>query len=212
MKYQTQRALFYTFATQEIECGSVIEAWRLIAELFGVSEEERQWGEKLLSDPMLARLKTAEDVRLLRKCASGFGNGLQRLTEGLDDEFLELKHQAILKVRQLTSEQRATPLKAVASAYPHDPTAAVLYALQILLRNKKRRELGYRILSEALSADQSSDAGIVLLSCRQGNAGIFVKLAETPEMILHPDVLEELAQVHGIDLATVQKTDRRIGF
>ncbi len=213
MKYQTHRALYYTFASQEIENENTIKAWRQIAELFGVPAEERQFEEKLLSDPTLAGLKTIEDLRLFQKCASGFGSGLQGLTDNIDDEILEIKYQALLKIKQLVSEQRTTPLKAIAAAYRRDPTAAVLYALQVLLRNEERKELGYRILSEELSVNQNSDAGIILLNGRQGNAGsVFTKLSETPEMILHPEVLEELAKGNGVNPTTVQTSYTRIGF
>lgn len=213
MKYQTHRALYYTFASQEIENENMNDAWRRTAELFGVPAEERQFGEKSLSDPTLAGLKTAEDLRLLQKCASGFGSRLQGLTENIDDGILEIKYQALLKIKQLISEQRTTPLKAIAVAYRRDSTAAVLYALQVLLRNEGRKELGYRVLSEELSVNQNSDAGIILLNSRQGNASsVFTKLSETPEMILHPEVLEELAKGNGINPATVQKSNMRIGF
>lgn len=214
MKYQTNRALYYTFATQEIEKeNTTLQAWRQIAELFGVPVDERQYAEKLLSDPIFMELKTAEDVRLVQKCENGFGGGLQRLAENLDDEVLELKYQALLKIKQFTNEQRTAPFKAVAAAYRCDSTAAVLYALQILARNKDRKELGCRILSEALFTDQNTEAGIILLNIRHGNVGAtFSKLAETPEMILHPEVLEELARMHDINPATVQKDGTRIGF
>lgn len=213
MKYQTQRAMYYTFATQEIESGNAIDAWRQIARLFSVPTDEWQWGEKLLSDPTLAWLKTAEDVRLFQKCASGFGSGLQELTENLDSEILELKYQVLFKIKQLTSEYKTSPLKAVGMAYHRDPAAAVLYALQILLRNEGRKEFAYRILSESLSAEQNSDAGILLLNDQQGIVGFtYARLAETPEMILHPEVLEELAKAHGINPAMAQKGSKKIGF
>lgn len=211
MKHQTQRALYYTFAVQEIENRNAIKTWWYISELFGVPVDEQQLGEKLLSNPTLAALKTVEDVRLLQKCAVGFGNAFKLPAN--DEEILELKYQALLKVKQLTGEQRTTPLKAVAAAYRHDSTAAVLYALQILLHNEGRKELGYRILSEELSVNQNSDAGILLLNVKHGaKEDIFSKLAETPEMILHPEVMEELAKAHGINPATAQRDSARIGF
>ncbi len=213
MKYQTHRALYYTFASQEIENENMNDVWRRTAELFGVPAEERQFGERSLSEPTLAGLKTVEDLRLFQKCASGFGSGLQGLTEKIDGEILEIKYQVLFKIKQLISEQRTTPLKAIAAAYRRDPAAAVLYVLQILLRNEGRKELGYRILLEALSTDQNSDAGIILLNSRQGNASsIYDKLSETPEMILHPEVLEELARAHGLNPAVGHRDSTRIGF
>ena len=211
MKYQTQRALYYTFATQEIRGGNAIKAWRQIAELFGVPADERNLGEELLSAPMLAGLKTAEDVRLLQKCGEGFGNVFKLSSD--DEEVLELKYQALLKLKQLTGEYRTTPLKAIASAYRRDPAAAVLYALQIFMNNKGRSALGCEILSEALMVEQNSDAGILLLNVKQDDKNaIYVKLAETPEMILHPDMLEELAKAHGINPATARGDSTKIGF
>lgn len=211
MKYQTKRALYYTFATQEIGSDNAVKAWRKISELFGVPADERNEGEARLTSSVLAELKTAEDVRLLQKCGEGFGNVFRLSSD--EEEVLELKYQALLKLKQLANEQNTTPLKAIAAACRRDPAAAVLYALQIILRNEDRKELGYRILSETLSADQNSDAGIILLnSCRGNASAAFAKLAETPEMILHPEVLEELAKTHGLNPATVQGDDRRIGF
>ncbi len=211
MKYQTQRALYYTFATQEIGGGNAIKAWRQIAELFGVPADERNLGEELLSAPMLAGLKTAEDVRLLQKCGEGFGNVFKLSSD--DEEVLELKYQALLKLKQLTGEYRTTPLKAIASAYRRDPAAAVLYALQIFMNNKGRSALGCEILSEALTVEQNSDAGILLLNVKQDDKNaIYVKLAESPEMILHPDMLEELAKAHGINPATARGDGTKIGF
>ena len=210
MKFIMQRALFYTFATREIEGSAAIEVWHTVGNFFGISPEEEKRGEKLLSNPVLANLNTAEDIRLLQKCAEGFGKVFKLSAD--EAEGAELKYQALFKLKQLAGEMRATPLKAVASAYRRDPVAAVLYALQILMHNKGRACLGYDILTEALSAEQSGDAGILLLNADHGDKNsIYIKLSETPDMILHSEALEELANGHDIKPVA---NDRRskIGF
>lgn len=208
MNFIMQRAMYCGFAAQEISGGDGAEIWRAVAALFGVSPEEKCLGERLVSGSALAGLKTAEDARLLQKW-SGFGGF--RLSAD-EEEVLELKYQALLKVEQLAAEYRATPLKAVASAHGRDPVAAVFYAVQILLHNKGRSELGYEILSAALSAEQSCDAGLLLLNAKHKDKnGVWAKLAETPEMILHPEVLQALAEKHGLDPDAAGRGGR-IGF
>ncbi len=210
MKYITKRAMFYTFATQGIEEGEAIAIWRAVAELFGIPKEEQASGEALLSSATFADLKTALEVRLVQKCAGGFGGAFE-LTED-EQEALGLKYHALTKVGQLAAEYHMSPRKAVASAYRRDSAAPVLYALQILLHNEGRSELGEKILFEALTADQNGDAGLLLLHARRDDkVAIFARLAETPEMILHPEVLEELSKQYGVKL---QASDRgtRIGF
>ncbi len=157
MKFLTQRALFYSFATQEIEGGGAVEVWRAVAGFFGVSPEEERSVEKLLSGAALSGLKTAEDVRLLQKCAEGFGEAFRLSAD--EQETAELKYQALFKIGTLAGEYRAAPLKAVTLAYRRDPVAAVLYALQILMHNRERSALGCEILAQALSSEQSGDAG-----------------------------------------------------
>lgn len=211
MEFITKRALYYSFATCVIEQGDATKIWYAVAELFGITPEELARSAKFPGNPVCATLKTVEDVRLLQKCAVGFGNAFKLTAD--DEEVLELKYQSLIKIKQLTSEYKTTPLKAVAAAYHRDSTAAVLYALQIFMHNKGRHALGCEILHEALFTGQNGDAGILLLNAKHGDKeDICSKLAETPEMILHPEVLAELAKAHGINLATVQRDSARIGF
>lgn len=211
MKYLTERAMYYAFAINAIESKEGPGCWQSVAELFGVPPAERERVELLLSDGMLSCLKSAFDVSLLQKYGNGFGNAAA--SERPDAEILEVKAQAFLKLSQLKREQKTTLTKAISGAYRRDPEAAVIYALQILLRNKRRRELGYDILSDILFSDQNSDAGILLLNAgREDRKHIFSKLAETPEMILHPETLEELARANGFDPDAVERHDSRMGF
>ena len=210
MKYLTERAMYYAFAINAIESKEGPGCWQPVAELFGVPPAERERVELLLSDGMLSCLKSAFDVSLLQKYGNGFGNAA---SERPDAEILEVKAQALLKLSQLKREQKTTLMKAISDAYRRDPEAAVIYALQILLRNKRRKDLGYDILSDILFSDQNSDAGILLLNAGRGDRkNIFFKLAETPEMILHPETIEELARANGFDPDAVERHDTRIGF
>lgn len=210
MKFIIQRALYCTFATHEIEGGDTVRIWHAVADLFGIPAEEQRSGEKILSNPTLAILKTVEDARLLQKCADGFGSVFRLSAD--EEEVLELKYQALLKIRQLAYEYRETPFKAVAAAYRRDSAAAVFYALQILIHNSKRSALGCEILSAALTSDQSGDAGLLLLNATRGDkSDVYGRLAETPEMILHPEVLEELAKRYGIEEGFADR-NMRIGF
>lgn len=210
MNLITQRAIYYTFATQEIEEAETSRPWPAVAEFFGVAPEEEQRVEKLLTSPMLANLKTMEDIGLLQKCAEGFGSAFPLSAD--EKEVLEIKYQALFKLKQLAGECHMTLLKAIASAYRRDPVAAVLYAIQIFMHNDGKNNLGLKILSEALSADQNSDAGLLLLHlANDDKSGIYGRLSETPEMILHPEVLKELAATYGLKPDVTDK-NTRIGF
>ena len=197
MNFLLQRAIYYALATNELEHNEIGKVWNAVAECFGITSEELRVGEELLSKSTLMHLKTVDDVRLMQKCGEGFGNVFKLTPE--DEEVIELKYQALLKLKQLDGGCRGTLLKAVASSYRRDAVAAVLYVLQIFLHNKGRSALGYEILAETLSTGQNGDAGLLLLNMKHGDKyDVFTRLAETPEMILHPEVLIELADKYGV--------------
>ncbi len=209
MNYLTSRAICCAIATSRIEDVPADSVWDEIADLFGLSAEEKNYGAEILADEMLASLQTAADVRLVEKYLCGIGSG-RKVAPMIGKDVLAVAYEALLRVAEVMDETRTAPA-AGAAAHTRDHAASVLYAVQILLRNPKRRELALEVLSDAFTAGGNCDAGILLL--RTGSADeIYGKLAEMPEMILHPEALEELAIKYGIDPDTAKGTGRRFGF
>lgn len=210
MKYLLERALFHAFALQAIEGGekSAAAIFQEVAVLFVGEEEETARIKSLLEKPAIARLKTLEDVQIFRKFAE-FQSTFRLLEE--EEEVLTLKVQALAKIRQLSSELRMAPFQAVAAAHGTDSAAAIFYALEILLHNREN-ELGYAVLSEALDKSDA-DAGLLLLRAGRGDkAEIFRQLAQTPDMLLHPEVLQELSEQYRIPLDCRPLRPAKFGF
>lgn len=212
MDFLTQRAYFYGFATCKIEGEEATEVWRAVAGLFGLDPKEIQPGERFSANLAYSALKSADDVRLLQKCADEKFGGVFKLSAE-EKQLMGLKYQALLKLEQLTVESRAaTPLEAIALSYRRDSTAAILYSLQIFMHNEERRALGCEILSNALTVDRNSDAGLILLHVKQDErVAVYAKLAETPDMVLHPAALESLGKRYGIGPVPAERSTK-FGF
>ena len=67
-------------------------------------------------------------------------------------------------------------------------------------------------MNEDLQSIENSDAGLLLLNLKHGDKNsVYAKLSETPEMILHPEQLRELAEKHGLKPETTGR-NAKIGF
>ena len=216
MIYVMERALYYYFLMQEIsEVG--VDFWKFVAELFGVKSREIKTYEKVLLRPELLELSTIGDIEMYKNFLNGFSSKENEFGKTkTEHDVIEAKALALHKIDALFGDDyvKSGRLRALSHNYERDHFASVLYALQIIYLHNTDEFITFAegILLNELKEGNNSDAGIILLKMRRENTNeIMAYLSSTPDMLLRPAVLKELAKHYGGGAAGFKKK-RTIGF
>ena len=202
MNYFIERSLYYYFMMCEVaETG--VNSWRFIAKCFGVKAKDIKFFEKLVSNPVLEDFTTVNDVEMHKNFldSSLCRNRAEFGCDGVEREILDIKGMALHKIAETFSHSQVKSKRLISLSHKHgqDHTAAVLYALSVLMLNSgdDGQGIAESILYRELVNCRNSDAGIVLLRISKNPEQVMSELATAPDMLLHPEEIKFLSRQYG---------------
>ena len=218
MNYLTQRSVYYYFLMREAaETG--LDSWSFIAKNFGVKPKEIKTYEAMLKNRVLDELSAPCDIEMYKNYLNGFCTANSEFGKReCEREIIDVKALALHKVQELFSNSavKGNRLRSLSHTYWRDHIASVLYAMQMLYLNDDEQcgRLAKQILIKELKEGKNSDAGILLLKLKEGDAAETVtRLRGLPDMLLMPDMLKYLERQYGKSSGESIFTDeRKIGF